>query len=94
LQAARLDVEPGRVALELDLTPGIAVAGAIIAEIDRDRDGVLSADEKRACVGRVLAAMQLTLDGQPLQVEPIASTFPGLDALRRGEGTIQLQSAT
>ena len=41
-------VEPDRVELELDLTPGIAVADATIADIDRDRDGVLSADEKRA----------------------------------------------
>ncbi len=43
LQAARLAVEPGRVELELDLTPGIAVSAATIADIDRDRDGVLSA---------------------------------------------------
>src|SRR5580765_8182089 len=38
LQAARLAVEPGRVDLELDLTPGIEVAEAIIADIDGDRD--------------------------------------------------------
>ncbi len=93
LQAARLDVEPGRVTLELDLTPGIAVADAIIAEIDRNLDGLLAADERRAYVERVLAAIHLAIDGQPFQVEPITSTFPSLDALRRGEGTIQLQSA-
>ena len=48
LQAARLGVEPDRVELELDLTPGIAVADATIADIDRDRDGVLSAEERGA----------------------------------------------
>ena len=93
LQAARLAVEPGRVDLELDLTPGIAVSGATVADIDRDRDGVLSADEKRAYVGRVLDAVVLELDGRPLHIEPVSSTFPGLDALRHGEGTIRLQSA-
>ncbi len=93
LQAARLAVEPGRVELELDLTPGIAVADAIIADIDRDRDGSLSADEKRVYVGRVLDAIRLHIDGQTLDMGPIGSTFPDLDAFRRGEGTIRLQSA-
>jgi hypothetical protein len=93
LQAARLALEPGRVSVELDLTPGIAVAEAVIAEIDRDRDGLLSADEKRAYVKHVLAAIELRVDGGSLHLQPIASMFPDLDAFRRGEGTIQLQSA-
>jgi hypothetical protein len=93
LQAARLAVEPGVVELELDLTPGIAVADEIIAEIDRDRDGFLTADEKRIYVQRVLGAINLYIDGQPLQTEPMASTFPVLDALRHGDGTIRLRVA-
>ena len=48
LQAARLAIDPGRVQLELDLTPGIALAEAIIADIDRNRDGVAVPDEQRA----------------------------------------------
>ena len=48
LQAARLAIDPGGVQLELDLTPGIALAETIIADIDRNRDGALSADEQRA----------------------------------------------
>ncbi len=47
LQAARLAIDPGGVQLELDLTPGIALAEAIIADIDRNRDGALSQDEQR-----------------------------------------------
>jgi len=93
LQAARLAVEPDRVELELDLTPGIAVADATIADLDRDRDGVLSAEERRACVGQVLDALVFELDGRPLHVEAIGSTFPGLDDFRRGEGTIRLHAA-
>jgi len=93
LLAARLDIEPGRVELELDLTPGIAVADATIADLDRDRDGVLSEEERGAYVGRALDAVVLELDGRPLQVAPIESTFPGLHDFRRGEGTIRLRSA-
>lgn len=93
LQAARLAVEPGRVELELDLTPGIAVAEAVVADIDRDGDGVLSADEQHLYVRRVLDAVVLELDGRPLRAEPVSVTFPGLDAFRHGEGTIRLQSA-
>jgi len=93
LQAARLAVEPGRVELELDLTPGIAVSEAAIADLDRDRDGVLSADERRAYVGRALDAVVLELDGRPLHVEPLSSAFPVLDAFRNGEGTIRIQAA-
>jgi hypothetical protein len=93
LQAARLAVEPGRVELELDLTPGIAVADATIADLDRDRDGVLSEEERRAYVGRVLDALEFGLDGRSLRVEALRSTFPGLNDFRRGEGTIQLHAA-
>jgi hypothetical protein len=93
LQAARLAVEPDRVELELDLTPGIDVAEAIIDDLDRDRDGTLSAHEQRAYVARVFDGLELRIDGQPLHADPIASTFPELDAFRRGEGTIRLRSA-
>ena len=79
--------------LELDLTPGIAVAEATIAAVDRDRDGVLSEHEKRAYLERVLDALVLELDGRRLHVEPIGSAFPDLEAFRRGEGTIRLESA-
>ena len=92
LQAARIDIEPDRAEVQLDLTPGVAVAEGIIADIDRDRDGLLSADETDAYVSRVLGAVVLELDGRPLHVRPTAATFPELDAFRRGEGTIRVQS--
>src|SRR5262245_61337231 len=59
LQAARIGIDPGRVQLELDLTPGVAVAGKVIGDIDRDRDGVLSADEKRAYAAQVFGALAM-----------------------------------
>lgn len=93
LQAARLAVEPGRVELHLDLTPGIEVSDAIVGDIDRNHDGALSATETRAYVSRVFDALELRNDGRSVHLEPVASTFPDADAFRRGEGTIRLRSA-
>ena len=93
MDAAVRRTSSGGVELELDLTPGIAVAEATIADIDRDRNGVLSADETGAFLGRALAAVVLELDGRPLHIEPVSATFSGLDDFRHGEGTIRLQSA-
>ena len=93
LQAARLAIDPGGVQLELDLTPGIALAEAIIADIDRNRDGSLSEDEQRAYGRLVLSALKLEVDGTPVRAQLAAASFPDAEAMRRGEGTIRIQSA-
>jgi hypothetical protein len=93
LQAARIDIDTARVRLELDLTPGVAVADTIVAEIDDDRNGAISPEEKRAYRDHVLGALRMQVDGTWLRLDAVASTFPDLDAIRRGEGTIRLQAA-
>lgn len=92
LQAATLDIDLTRVELELDLTPGVDVAAAVIADIDRDGNGVVSSDERSAYANRVLKAIELQLDGAPLGIQLTSSRFPELDELRAGEGIIQLRS--
>ena len=92
LQLARLDVEPDHVDLELDLTPGVAVASGIVGDIDSDRDGVFSPAERTAYAARVLDGIVLHVDGQPLHAQLASAVFPEADALRHGEGTIQLRS--
>ena len=92
LQAARLAIDPGRVQLELDLTPGIALAEAIIADIDRNRDGSLSPDEQQAYANVVAGALTIELDGTPVRARLTRTTFPQPEAMRRGEGIIRLQS--
>ena len=92
LQAARIAVEPGYIDVELTLTPGVAVAPAIVSDIDRNRDGSMSSDEKRAYVASVLAAVQLEVDGRSLRLDAGHTTVDDLAALQRGEGTIRLQS--
>lgn len=90
LQAARLAIDPDRVQIELDLTPGIAVAGDVLAGLDTDRDGSISPAEARTYLGRVLSGITLELDGAPLAVQVTGSTFPAVDAVRGGEGTIRI----
>ena len=93
LQAARIAIEPGRVQIELDLTPGIALADAILADIDRNRDGSLSVEEQQAYATQVVSALTLEVDGMPVRAQLGATSFPDAEAMRRGEGTIRLQSA-
>jgi hypothetical protein len=96
LQAARLAIQPDRVELQLDLTPGIVVADRIIADIDRDGDGVLTAEEQHAYVARVRNAIALTVDdSRPLNLQlqqaDTSVRFPDVDAFRSGEGSIHLR---
>jgi hypothetical protein len=92
LQAARLAIDPAAVRIELDLTPGIAVAETIIADIDRNHDGTISPDEQRDYADDVLARLQLEIDQAVLQPRFDASSFPDIEAMRRGVGTIRLAS--
>ncbi len=92
LQASRIAIDAGRVTLELDLTAGIAIADSVIADIDRDGDGVFSPEEQRTYAATALSTVELEDDGRRLRVQPQASTFPDVAAMRRGEGTIRLQS--
>ncbi len=92
LQAARLAIDSGTVHIELDLTPGIALAEAIIADIDRNRDGSLSRDEQRAYEALVMNALTLEVDGTPVRPQLGVTDVADATAMRRGEGTIRIQS--
>jgi hypothetical protein len=91
LQAARIAIDPQRVQIELDLTPGIAVASRVLDEIDRDRNGVVSDSEARAYATRVIGDIRVDVDGETLPVALAATRVPTVDSVLRGEGTIQFQ---
>ena len=93
LQAARIGVEPDRVLVMLDITPGCEVAEEFLAALDRDRDGSSSAEEQRAYASQVLSALALEIDGQPLRPRLLSWDFPEESALHRGEGAIGLRLA-
>jgi hypothetical protein len=92
LQAARLAIDPDRVQIAVDLTPGIAVAEGVLTDIDRDGNRSISAAEARAFSERVLSAIALDVDGMPLRVELVDSAFPAIDIMRRGEGTTRIHA--
>jgi hypothetical protein len=91
LQAARIAMEPEHVVIDLALTPGAAVAEALLATIDGSHDGALSDAEQAAYARRVLGDMSLVLDGRPLPLQLTAATFPDLDSARRGEAAVRLR---
>ena len=91
LQAARIDLARDAVLIELDLTPGIAVAEPIITMIDRDGDGSFSEEEQSGYTRQVMSALDLRLDDRQLPLRIVSSTFAGLSELRRGEGTVSLR---
>lgn len=93
LQAARIDLQPDRVSIDLDLTPGAEIAASVIAAIDRDRDGVASIEERNGYAADVVRQLEMTLDGTVLPLRLMSSTFPEIDALRAGEGTVRLHIA-
>jgi len=92
LQAARLAIDPGRVELEMDLTPGIAVADNVLDGIDVDRDGAISAAEGSAYAARLLNSVTLDVDGRPLPLVLATTAFPAHEAVSRGEGTIRIRA--
>src|SRR5262249_53406279 len=48
LQATLVSIEPNAIRLQINLTPGVAVAEPVLARIDLDRDGVISTNEAAA----------------------------------------------
>ena len=92
LQAARLAIDPDRVRIDLDLTPGIAVADRILSDIDADRNGSLSSLETQAYVREVVSAITLDVDGSRLAVQGTDSAFPTFDAVRNGDDQLRLEA--
>jgi hypothetical protein len=90
LQTARIAIQPDRVHVELDLTPGVAVADRVVQHIDTDGDGALSDQEQQTYARQVLNSTELQVDGAPFQMMLVASHFPDVAAVKRGEGTIRL----
>ncbi len=88
LQAAMVDVQKDRVAVEVRLTPGVAVFRTVLAMIDTDGDGVISEAEERDYAQRVLQDLSLTLDGKRLPLRIVSSTFPKIEEMKEGLGEI------
>ena len=92
LQASRLSIGRDRIDLEVDLTPGIAIARGVIADIDTDADGRFSTAETDAYARAVVASLTLAADAHPLLLSLSGHEFPEPAAMLDGLGTIRLRA--
>jgi hypothetical protein len=93
LQAARLSLARDRITLEVDLTPGVNIAPAIVALVDRNSDHTISPIEAGAYGHVVLADLVLELDGRPVALTLTRVEAPSIDQMRDGSGTIHVRAA-
>jgi hypothetical protein len=94
LQATLIGVTRDGIDVEIQLTPGVAVLPVVMAVIDRDRDGRISVEEERVYAARVAREVELRVDGVPAALSLMESTFPDLEAMREGLGTIRMKLHT
>jgi len=90
LEATILSVSAGRVEGTLRLVPGVKVAPVVLAGMDTNGDGALSAEEQRAYALRVLQDVSLSVDGRPLTPRLVSESFPAMDAMQQGSGEIEI----
>jgi hypothetical protein len=88
LEATLISVEKARVRAQIRLEPGVKVFPAVLRAIDTNGDGVISRAEERAYAERVLRDLSLAVDGSPLRLRLVSSTYASLDELREGRGAI------
>ena len=91
LQATLVVIEPSGVRLQINLTPGVAVAEQVLARIDRDRDGAISKNEAAAYAELLKRDLTLRVDGRKLELKLAASEFVEPAELRSGSGIIQME---
>lgn len=91
LQATLVAIEPTGIKLQINLTPGVAVAEQVLAEIDRDHDGVISTQEAAAYAELVKRELMVRLNDRTADLKLTASYFPEPEELRTGFGIIQME---
>jgi hypothetical protein len=91
LQGAIISVEKNRVDVQITLTPGVAVFPLLLADMDADGDGVISAVEQHAYVVRILRDLSLKIDGQPLTARLLSTEFPAIEEMKEGRGEIHIE---
>ena len=91
LQATIVVIEPDRVRLQINLTPGLAVAEQVLALIDHNRDGIISTNEAAAYSELVKRDLIARLDQRDIKLQLTRSFFPGPAELRTGWGFIQME---
>ena len=90
LQATTIAVAQDRLALRIRLTPGVSVAPAVLARIDADGDGSVSAIEERRYAEHAADGIRLTIDGAQTKFDLRSWMVATPASLRAGVGDIAL----
>ena len=93
LQVAQVALAPDGVRVELRLVPGVQVADRVLALIDANGDGEVTAAEQQAYARDVRQYVTLAVDDQPLAMELKDTQFPSRQEMKDGVGVIRLQLA-
>ncbi len=92
LQTTRLSIDLERVDLEIDLTAGVTLASKVFAWIDTNRDGEISDAEGEAYARQMLRSVVLKVDGRPVPIALVKTSFPQFRDMSLGVGTIRLRA--
>ena len=92
LQAARLALLRDRVAIELDLTPGVSIAPQIFAIVDSDGNGQASPQEIERYARRVIDDLSLRVDGHQCPVTLTRAESPSWVEIQEGTGTFRVEA--
>jgi hypothetical protein len=93
LQCSFVSIAPDHVAVSLTLAPGIETAPALIAQIDANRDGAISALEASNFARLVCSRLSLEIDGRFVALQPVRHEFPSVADLNTGFALISLDFA-
>jgi hypothetical protein len=91
LQATLVAIEPDGFRLQINLTPGVAIAERVLPLIDRNRDGVISTNEAAAYAELLKRDLVVHLDQRNVELKLTASNFAEPSELRAGVGIIQME---
>jgi hypothetical protein len=94
LQAARIAVAQDHLAVEIGLTPGVAVASRVLDLIDRDADGRITPEEIDGYARRVLQDVVLTVDDEPVALTFERAQSPAWSEMQEGVGTLRIEART
>ena len=92
LQATLIALGPDTVGIEINLTPGVEIAQALISRMDTNRDGAISSSEARDFAAEVLQFVGLKLDGRKLTLEQTGTSVSPPGELRAGVGFIHISA--
>ena len=91
LQATLVAIGPMEIRLQINLTPGVAVAEQVLGLIDRNHDGTISTNESAAYAELLKRDLIVQLDRRTVELRLAACYFPEPEVLQTGWGIIQVE---